>query len=182
MSSFLVGTWNMWPSTRCGSCPHGTSEQWENRWETTQTRRTIPVSSQIMTCSKRERDQDAPQMDRRGWLTHGAIYSCGKGFWGWDRRGWLTHSAIYTVEGDPEDGTFKLRPEGKEAAMGKVEQAEGQHVWRVYTGTGLFSSGNERWLPCVWERVSALLSTLFQRRAYPLDVYHIVGVMSPRVC
>lgn len=60
------------------------------------------------------------------------------------------HTVPFTaVEGDPEDGTFKLRPEGKEAAMGKVEQAEGQHVWRFYTGTGLFSSGNERWLLCV---------------------------------
>lgn len=92
-----------------------------------------------------------------------------------------TQCRIQLWKGDPEDGTFKLRPKGKEAAMGKVEQAEGQHVWRFYTGTGLFSSGNERW-PCVWERVSALLSTLFQCIAYPLDVYHIVGVMSPCVC
>lgn len=39
------------------------------------------------------------------------------------------HTVLYTaVEGDPEDGTFKLRPEGKEAAMGRLEQAEGQHV------------------------------------------------------
>lgn len=31
------------------------------------------------------------------------------------------HTVPFTaVEGDPEDGTFKLRPEGKEAAMGKV--------------------------------------------------------------
>lgn len=31
------------------------------------------------------------------------------------------HTVPFTaVEGDPEDGTFKLRPEGKEAAMEKV--------------------------------------------------------------
>lgn len=61
------------------------------------------------------------------------------------------YTVPYTaVEGDPEDGTFKLRPEGKEAAMGRLEQAEGQHVWRVYTGTGMSecSSGNERWRVC----------------------------------
>ena len=58
------------------------------------------------------------------------------------------HTVPYTaVEGDPEDGTFKLRPEGKEAAMGRLEQAEKQHVWTFYTGTGMSecSSGNERW-------------------------------------
>lgn len=102
----------------------------------------------------------------------------------WERTGGGDlHTVPYTaVEGDPEDVTFKLRPEGKEAATGRVEQAEGQHVWRFYIGTGLSdcSLGNERW-PCVWGRVSALLFIFLQCIAYPLDVYHMVRVMSPCV-
>lgn len=127
MSSFFVGTWNMWPSTRCGSRPHGTSEQWGNRWETTQARRTIPVSSQIMTCSQRERDQDAPQMDRRGWLTNGAIYSCGKGFWGWDKEGvTYTQCHLQLWKGILRMGHLSWDPKERRQPWEKLEQAEGQ--------------------------------------------------------